>query len=150
MGRKSQARRASKGKLPKDRSWRDALSTGPKYPLVRRNAAEEFEGRLYPPTLRIRMDETGQVSELDALATMCGIAESRLTGDDARCLAALVVSAQEQMGSSLVSAELGIDDYIASYTRLFEQGFVGYDERGGYLTAKAKDMSALSTLAGAQ
>lgn len=96
------------------------------------------------------MDETGQVSELDALATMCGIAESRLTGDDARCLAALVVSAQEQMGSSLVSAELGIDDYIASYTRLFEQGFVGYDERGGYLTAKAKDMSALSTLAGAQ
>jgi hypothetical protein len=147
MGRKSQARRAAKGKEPKDRSWRDApTASGPTEPLVYRDKTEGIGGRVYPPTMRIRMEESGDVVALDAIASMCAVAEGRITGVDARTLSALI--AAEENAGLRPRGEMDLDEFIASHTRLFQGGFIGYDEHGGYLSARAADPATLATLAG--
>ncbi|MGW4250698.1 hypothetical protein [Streptomyces californicus] len=97
--------------------------------------------------MRIRLEESGDLVALDAIATMCAIVEGRITGHDARYAAALIASAEENAGA-LSRNDMDLDEYIASHTRLFHGGFLGYDEHGGYLSARAADPGALASLTG--
>ncbi|MFF5546686.1 hypothetical protein [Streptomyces olivaceoviridis] len=116
-------------------------------PLVYRDETEEIGGRVYPPTMRIRMRESGDVVALDAIATMCAVAEGRITGVEARTVSALIAGAEENAGLQ-PRDEMDVDEFVASHTRLFQGGFIGYDQRGGYLSARAADPAALATLTG--
>lgn len=64
---------------------------------------------------------------------MCGIAEGRITGNDARHAAALIASEQESQGL-LDPDETSLDEFIESHGRLFAAGHIGYDEHGGFLS----------------
>ncbi|WP_432003954.1 hypothetical protein [Streptomyces sioyaensis] len=137
MGRKSQVRRAAKNKQPKDRSWRDAPASSAPFPLVRREKTEVIKGRIYPPTTRVKIPDSGDTVEFDTIAALCGIAEGRITGHHARYLAALAAGAEEAAGIRSRD-EMDLDEYIDSHTRLMQIGFIGYDEHGGYLTTPAE------------
>lgn len=121
--------------------------SGLPYPVVHRDVAEVIDGRTYPPTTRIHLAESGDLVALDAIASMCAIAEGRITGYDARYLAAMIATVEEKAGF-LSRDDMDLDEYIASNSRLFRGDFIGYDEHGGYISARAADPAALASLAG--
>ncbi|MGW6839404.1 hypothetical protein ACWGCI_39200 [Streptomyces sp. NPDC054949] len=139
MGRNSQKRRAVKKKVPRSRDWRSD-NRGPRFPLVLRHETEVIDGRMYPPTTRVTVE--GEAMALDAIATLCGIAEGRITGEDARAAAALIRCYEEGLGMLDPSDDMDLDEYIASHTRLFEAGFLGYDRHGGYMSSNVAELVA--------
>ncbi|MER8237517.1 hypothetical protein [Streptomyces sp. NPDC094049] len=95
--------------------------------------------------MRILLEDSGELVALDAIATMCAIAEGRITGHDARYRAAMIATAEEKAGL-LSRDDMDLDEYIASHSRLFHAGYFGYDEHGGYLSECAADLITLASL----
>lgn len=109
----------------------------PHIPLVHRSQPELIDGRLYMATARMRMDK--EVMEFDLLASLHAIATGKLTGECADILAATAFLYVQQAPMPLPACDLTTSPaaMIDSFRRLINDGFVGCDEYGGYLSTGA-------------
>ncbi|MER6075472.1 hypothetical protein ABT187_43210 [Streptomyces sp. NPDC001817] len=112
----------------------------PRLPHVHRAKPEVIDGRMYPATARVRLDN-GERAQFDLLGTLYALATGELTGECADIVAALAFVYMEQAPLPIPEREALTSPaaMVDSFRRLIADGFIGRDENGGYLTATPLD-----------
>ncbi|MFJ8762868.1 hypothetical protein [Streptomyces cyaneofuscatus] len=112
-------------------------SQGPGVPVYR-DQVELIDGRAYPATARMTVD--GERMKFDLIANMYAVVHGEVTGPCADIMAALVLTYMEDHPGLLVSLSpdenppLTIAALTDSFRRFFEEGLIGRDEKGGYIS----------------
>ncbi|MER6655242.1 hypothetical protein ABT248_32475 [Streptomyces sp. NPDC000971] len=105
---------------------------------VYRDKPEVVDGRAYPPTAR--MDVDGQQMKFDLIASMYAVVHGEVTGPCADILAALALTHTRDHQGLLTS--ISPDEEVPlttaaltdSFRRFFQEGLLGRDEKGGYIS----------------
>ncbi|MGW6463969.1 hypothetical protein [Streptomyces rubiginosohelvolus] len=112
-------------------------SQGPADPVYR-DQAELIDGRAYPATAWMNVD--GERMKFDLIANMYAVVHGEVTGPCADILAALALTYTENHQGLLASISpdeeppLTIAALTDSFRRFFDEGLLGRDENGGYIS----------------
>ncbi|MEU0001855.1 hypothetical protein ABZ069_33595 [Streptomyces microflavus] len=105
---------------------------------VYRDQPELIDGRAYPATARMNVD--GEPMKFDLIASMYAVVHGEVTGPCAGILTALALTYMEDHPGLLASLSpdeeppLTIAALTDSFRRFFEEGIIGRDENGGYIS----------------
>ncbi|MDJ1645361.1 hypothetical protein [Streptomyces pakalii] len=112
-------------------------SQGPAVPVYR-DQAELIDGRAYPATARMNVD--GEPVTFDLIANMYAVVHGEVIGPCADILAVMALTYAEDHPGLLASLRtdeeppLTISALTDSFRRFFDEGVLGRDEDGGYIS----------------